>query len=86
MISARNGSPILIGFAGKKIFISSELLGFANYTNEYIKMEEHEILVLKSGPDMRRSIEKRIKFFEKPSLKHFPTPPFKTYYEEEIFE
>lgn len=68
------------------IFVSSELLGFANYTNEYIKMEEHEIMVLKSSSDLRQRIEKRIRFFEKPNLKHFPSPPFKTYFEEEVFE
>jgi hypothetical protein len=49
-------------------------------------MEEHEILALKSGSDLRQRIEKRIRFFEKPNLKHFPTPPYKTYFEEEINE
>lgn len=54
LICARNGSPLLIGFTESQIFVSSELLGFASYTNEYIKMEEHEILVLKLGQDLRQ--------------------------------
>ncbi len=66
--------------------MSSEILGFANYTNEYIKVEEKEIIVLRLDKDMRESIEKRIKIFDKIDLKHFPSPPFKTFFEEEIHE
>lgn len=86
LIVVWNGSPILIGFGEKQIFISSEILGFANYTNEYIKVEEKEIIVVRLENDMRKSIEQRIKVFEKMNLKHNPTPPFKTFFEEEIHE
>ena len=54
---ARNGGPILIGFSKDQIFVSSEILGFANYTNEYIKVEEKEIIVLKLEKGMKQSIE-----------------------------
>lgn len=86
LIVVRNGSPILIGFAEKQIFISSEIIGFANYTNEYIKVEEKEIIVVKLEENMRKSIEQRIKVFEKMNLKHHPTPPNRTFFEEEIHE
>jgi glucosamine 6-phosphate synthetase-like amidotransferase/phosphosugar isomerase protein len=76
----------LIGFGENQIFVSSEILGFANYTNEYIKVDEKEIIVLHPGQSMRQSIEKRIKVFEKMDLKHNPSPPFKTFFEEEIHE
>lgn len=56
LIVARNGSPILIGFSDHQIFISSEILGFANYTNEFIKVNEKEIIVLKLDKTMWESI------------------------------
>lgn len=49
-------------------------------------MEEKEIIVLKLEKGMRKSIEQRIKIFDKIDLKHFPSPPFKTFFEEEINE
>ena len=76
----------MIGFGANQIFVSSEILGFASYTDQYIKVEEKEIIVVKLGVDMRESIEQRIKVFEPVELKHSPNPPFGTFFEEEIFE
>ena len=44
---ARHGSPLLIGFGGNFMMVASEQSGFAGYVNNYICMNDGDVIVLK---------------------------------------
>lgn len=51
-MAARNGSPLILGASGKEIFIASEPLALAAHTNEYLALNDGDILwISNSGID-----------------------------------
>lgn len=46
MYCARHGSPLLIGFGDNFMMVASEQSGFCNYVNNYICLNDHDIVVL----------------------------------------
>ncbi len=42
----KNGSPLLLGFNQEEIIVASEIAGFCNYVNQYIILENHDIIKL----------------------------------------
>ena len=44
---ARHGSPLLIGFGGGFMMVSSEQSGFCNFVNNYICLENNDVVVIK---------------------------------------
>ena len=86
LIVTRNGSPLLVGFSEDGIFVSSEQIGFAKYTREFIRLKDREILKLQFKKDMRESIKERILFMDQVQIKMNPTEGFRCFFEEEIFE
>ncbi|KAF7457396.1 glucosamine-fructose-6-phosphate aminotransferase [Cryptosporidium felis] len=46
MVLARHGSPLLVGVQSGHIYIASETSALANYTNQYVAMQDGEIAVL----------------------------------------
>lgn len=46
MFCARHGSPLLIGFGDNFMMVASEQSGFCNYVNNYICLNDHDIVVL----------------------------------------
>lgn len=53
MICARMGSPLLVGFAKDGLFVSSELIAFQKYTNEFIRLKDREIIQLNLEDDIK---------------------------------
>jgi glutamine---fructose-6-phosphate transaminase (isomerizing) len=51
MYCARHGSPLLIGFGGSHIIITSEQAGFGPYVNNYICLNNGDITVLRRRDD-----------------------------------
>jgi glucosamine--fructose-6-phosphate aminotransferase (isomerizing) len=51
MFCARHGSPLLIGFGDNFNIISSEQAGFCNYVNNYICLNDNDIVVLEQTND-----------------------------------
>ena len=47
MYCARHGSPLLIGFGGEFLMIASEQSGFAGYVNNYICLNNGDVVVLR---------------------------------------
>jgi len=48
---ARHGSPLLIGFGGDFMMVASEQTGFAGYVNNYICLDDGDVVVLKRRDD-----------------------------------
>ncbi|OII74815.1 glucosamine-fructose-6-phosphate aminotransferase [Cryptosporidium ubiquitum] len=46
MILSRHGSPLLVGVQSGHIYIASETSALANYTNQYVALQDGEIAVL----------------------------------------
>lgn len=46
LISARHGSPILLGIGNNEIFIASEAVAFQKYTTKYISLNNNEMVVI----------------------------------------
>ena len=46
MYCARHGSPLLIGFGDNFMMVASEQSGFSNYVNNYICLNDHDIICL----------------------------------------
>lgn len=46
IVVARNGSPILVGLHEDSIFVASEKIAFEKYTENYIIVNEGEVLEL----------------------------------------
>ncbi|EAK88288.1 glucosamine-fructose-6-phosphate aminotransferase [Cryptosporidium parvum Iowa II] len=46
MILARHGSPLLVGVQSGHIYIASETSALANYTNQYVALQDGEIALL----------------------------------------
>lgn len=44
---ARHGSPLLVGFGGNFMMVASEQSGFAGYVNNYICMNDGDVIVLR---------------------------------------
>ena len=93
MIASRNGSSMLIGLNPEAIFVGSDKSVFSKYTSNYIPLKDGEIIEL--------DIKKRAEFYKasmnrKNTLKSigpdlgeiptFPKPPYKYFYEQEMFE
>lgn len=83
---ACNGSPVNVGICEHSIYVSSEVIGFQKYTNKYFKLEDREIIELSLDKHMNVKIIERIHHADKVDVKQDPTPPFKSFYEEEVFE
>eukprot|EP01130_Rhizamoeba_saxonica_P014122 TRINITY_DN6121_c0_g2_i2.p1 TRINITY_DN6121_c0_g2~~TRINITY_DN6121_c0_g2_i2.p1 ORF type:complete len:634 (-),score=111.52 TRINITY_DN6121_c0_g2_i2:1801-3702(-) len=72
VIAAKNGSPILIGVADGKTFVSSESSAFSRHTKEFISLEDDEVAVLTSkGTTLDRS---RIEIAPKENIIFSPEP------------
>lgn len=56
IIVARNGSPILVGLHPDSIFVASEKIAFEKYTENFITVNEGEVLEL--------SLENRKNFYK----------------------
>jgi glutamine---fructose-6-phosphate transaminase (isomerizing) len=48
---ARHGSPLLIGFGGDFLMVASEQTGFAGFVNNYVCLENNDIVVLRRRKD-----------------------------------
>ena len=55
---ARHGSPLLIGFGSNFMMLASEQTGFAEYVNDYICLNDGDVIVLKKE-DGRVNFEKK---------------------------
>ena len=51
MITARHGSPMLIGIGSDDIFIGSEVAAFQKYTTQYISLDNNEIVTVSYDPN-----------------------------------
>lgn len=49
---ARHGSPLLIGFGDNYMMVASEQSGFCKYVNNYICLNDHDIIVLEKKNDI----------------------------------
>lgn len=86
LIAARKGSPVVVGFGNNGIYISSEIIGFQKYTHKYFALEDREIIELSLDNGIEARVKERIRHADKVHVKMNPTPPFTTFFEEEIFE
>lgn len=82
----RKGSPLLIGFGEKALFVSSEPIAFHRYTNQFIRLEDRELLRLSLDDSIRESVKERLITYDKIEIKETPSPGFRCFFEEEIFE
>jgi len=72
LIVAKNGSPMLIGLAKDKTFVSSESVAFGRHSKEFIALEDNEIAVLTPGA---HSMElSRIRTMEAQEIQTSPSP------------
>lgn len=46
MLVARNGSPLLVGIHPDHIYIASERIAFEKYTQNYVALEDGEVILL----------------------------------------
>jgi len=46
MLVARNGSPLLVGLHKDSIYVASERVAFEKYTQNYISLEDGEVILL----------------------------------------
>lgn len=49
LVTARNGSPLLVGISENKHWIASEHTAFARHTNQYIALKDGEIATVEAG-------------------------------------
>lgn len=86
LICARKGSPLLIGFSEKGVFVSSEAIAFQNYTDKFIRMKDREIILLSLDESVKESVKERIVHLDKAEVKLEPSEGFDCFFEEEIYE
>ena len=86
LICARKGSPLLIGFSEKGVFVSSEAIAFQNYTNKFIRMKDREIILLSLDESIKESVKERIVHLDNAEVKIKPSEGFDSFFEEEIYE
>lgn len=92
MVASKNGSIMLIGLNPEAIFVGSDKTVFSKYTSNYLPLKDGEIIEL--------DLKKRAEFYKasmnrKNTLKSIgpeieipthPRPPYKYFYEQEMFE
>lgn len=72
LVVAKYGSPMLIGLAKDKTFVSSEAVAFGRHSKEYIALEDNEIAVLTPGS---HSMElSRVRTMETQEIEVSPAP------------
>ncbi len=86
LICARKGSPMLIGFGDRGVYVSSEPIAFHRYTNNFIRMNDREIIMLSLDKTVKDSVKDRIVCFDKIEIKTKPSEGFDSFFEEEIYE
>ncbi|KAL4468899.1 hypothetical protein ABPG72_009169 [Tetrahymena utriculariae] len=89
LIVARNGSPILIGIATDAIYVASEKIAFEKYTSNYILLQDGELMEfnLKNMSEFYKNNKDRIQVIqEKNEVQIVPKPPYRHFFEQEIFE
>lgn len=80
------GSPLLIGFGEEGIFVASEPIAFHKYTNQFVRLKDREIVQLSLEKNIKESFKERIVSVDKVDIKDKPQPPFRSFFEEEIWE
>jgi len=86
LICARKGSPLLIGFSDSGVYVSSEAIAFQNYTKNFIRMQDREIILLSLDNSIKESVKERIVHLDHVEVKLAPSEGFGSFFEEEIFE
>jgi glucosamine--fructose-6-phosphate aminotransferase (isomerizing) len=81
LIAARHGSPILIGIGEDEVFIGSEISAFQRYTNQYIPLENNEVVVITQNDTAIKGCKidismdnNRIKYVESEQILSTPEP------------
>lgn len=86
LICCRRGSPLLVGFKGSEFFVSSEAVAFQNYTNEFIRLQDFEIIKLTKGDDISGNYNERIVVHKQTEVRTTPKPGFDCFFIEEIMD
>lgn len=86
LICCRRGSPLLVGFNKTEFFVSSEAVAFQNYTQEFIRLKDFEIIKLSQGEDFSTSISERIVVHKQFEVRMNPKPGFDCFFIEEIMD
>lgn len=68
------------------MYISSEPIAFHKYTNSFIRLEDREILLLSLDKSIKESVKERLVTYDAVEIKDKPSPGFRCFFEEEIFE
>ncbi|KAL7066680.1 glucosamine--fructose-6-phosphate aminotransferase, isomerizing family protein [Cryptosporidium serpentis] len=85
MILARHGSPLLVGVQSDHIYVASETSALANYTNQYVALQDGEIAVL--SPEGIKKLVTPSRLIELQHEKIEPSPfPYSHWTMKEIFE
>lgn len=83
IIAARTGSPLIVGVGEKEYFVSSDVLGFLNFTKNVLYLDPGEMVVIDSIPrffnlESGKQVQKRLitipwnpSINEKGSYQHF---------------
>ena len=50
----------MIGFGESALYISSEPIAFHKYTNEFIRLEDREIILLSLDKSVKESVKERM--------------------------
>ncbi|KAM3135541.1 hypothetical protein pb186bvf_012397 [Paramecium bursaria] len=91
MIVCRQGSPILVGYNQNSIFVASEKIAFEKYTQNYIQLQDGEVMQLKISErnSLFNSVKHRLIFNEHQEYEQVhvkPKAPYQTFFEMEIHE
>ncbi|CAK91231.1 unnamed protein product (macronuclear) [Paramecium tetraurelia] len=91
MIVCRQGSPLLVGYAANSIFVASEKIAFEKYTQNYIALQDGEVMLLQleNRNQLYNQIKHRLIFNENQEVEQVhlkPKQPYQTFFEMEIHE
>lgn len=86
IVCARNGSPLIIGSAPGQIFVASEPLAMAEHTNEFVALNDGDVVYVNSSTGITDIVDGRDKrTIEIEDVKHNPSP-HAHWTEREIYE
>lgn len=88
LVVSRVGSPIVIAMGTDSLMVGSESIVFQNYTNNFFRLEENEILEVDCNKlkEFSHSNKARVQDLFKVNPADKPTPPFESFFDQETME